>query len=322
MTRGAALTSALLVTLASPATWPLALAAFLLRGGVILVALPILVVPTPVGVGNLLAPTLTALVFGGVTQELFVLVVAIVVAILAWVVAGGVLAAVLEAEAARIVIAHEDVAPAAGVGTHQLAADELPDALTPRVARRRRSEAVRVFLVRLVAHVPLAAVGVWGVVRLVAATYRELTNPVDVSAPLVWRVLIASPDVVAMVLLTWTIGQTLGAVAARRLVLARGEITVALRDATLTLLRRPIVVLADFWLPTVALALALAPSALAASSAGDVVREAMSTPNDPLELFLAVVLFVSLWVVGLVLTSVICAWRAAVWTIGFGEAPR
>ena len=48
----------------------------------------------------------------------------------------------------------------------------------------------------------------------------------------------------------------------------------------------------------------------------------MVTPDDPLEVLLAVVLFVSLWVVGLVLTSVVCAWRAAVWTVGFGEVPR
>ena len=48
----------------------------------------------------------------------------------------------------------------------------------------------------------------------------------------------------------------------------------------------------------------------------------MNTPDDPLDVFLAVILFVSLWVVGLVLTGVICAWRAAVWTVGFGEAPR
>ncbi|MGZ8438175.1 MAG: hypothetical protein ACXWXR_06500, partial [Candidatus Limnocylindrales bacterium] len=155
MNRGAALRGALLVTLASPATWPLALAVFLLRGGLLVVALPILVLPTPVGLGNLLAPTLTALVFGGVTVELVALVVAIVVAALAWLVAGGVLAAVLEAEAARIVAAHEDVAPASGVRTHQLAVDELPDPLTARVARRRRTEAARVFLVRALAHLPL-----------------------------------------------------------------------------------------------------------------------------------------------------------------------
>ena len=52
MSRGAALTGALLVTLATPATWPLALAAFLIRGGILLVTLPIVVLPTPVGSGQ------------------------------------------------------------------------------------------------------------------------------------------------------------------------------------------------------------------------------------------------------------------------------
>ena len=46
--------TALLVTLATPATWPLALATFLVRGGVILVLLPIVVLPTTVGLGNTL----------------------------------------------------------------------------------------------------------------------------------------------------------------------------------------------------------------------------------------------------------------------------
>ncbi|HEY6012396.1 MAG TPA: hypothetical protein VIU37_00255 [Candidatus Limnocylindrales bacterium] len=322
MNRGAALIGALLVTLASPATWPLALAAFLLRGGLLVVALPILVLPTPVGLGNLLAPSLTAFVFGGVTFELAAMVATIVLAVLAWLVAGGILAAILEAEAARIVAAHEEVAPPAGVVVHQLAVDELSGSGPARVARRRRTEAVRVFLARLVAHLPLGAVLVWGAVQVVAVTYRELTNPADVATPLVWRVLLASPEVVAAVVLTWMVGQAVGALAARRLVLARGGILQALRDASVTLVRRPVVVLADFWLPTLALALALAPSALAAASAGDVVREAMNAPDDPLQLLLAVLLFVSLWVVGLVLTAVICAWRAAVWTVGFGEAPR
>ncbi|MGZ8514560.1 MAG: hypothetical protein ACXW4H_05180 [Candidatus Limnocylindrales bacterium] len=322
MNRGAALRGALLVTLASPATWPLALAVFLLRGGLLVVALPILVLPTPVGLGNLLAPTLTALVFGGVTVELVALAAAIVLAALAWLVAAGVLAAVLEAEAARIVAAHEDVTPAAGVRAHQLAVDELPDPLTARVARRRRTEAARVFLVRALAHLPLVVALAWGTARLVAVAYGELTNPGDVAMPLVWRVLLASPDVVAAIVVTWMVGQAIGAVAARRVVLAQGGTFRALGEASVMLARRPAVVLADFWLPTLALGVALAPSALAAASAGDVVREAMITPNDPLEVILAVALFVSLWVVGLVLTSVTCAWRAAVWTIGFGEVPR
>jgi hypothetical protein len=41
VTRGRTLLAALLVTLATPATWPIALAMFLLRGGIVLVLLPI-----------------------------------------------------------------------------------------------------------------------------------------------------------------------------------------------------------------------------------------------------------------------------------------
>ncbi len=322
MSRGAALTGALLVTLASPATWPLALAAFLLRGGLLLVALPILVLPTPVGLGNVLAPTLNAFVFGGVTAGLLLLVAAIVLAGLAWLVAGGLLAAILEAEAARIVVANEETTLPAGIRAHQMAVDDLPHTLTPRVARRRRAEAGRVLVARVLAHLPLGVALSWGSVRLVAVTYHELTNPADVTTPLVWRVLLASPEVVAVILLTWMVGQTLGAMAARRVVLTRGGPFRALWDASAAWLRQPLVVLADFWLPTIALGLALAPSAIAAASAGDIVRAAMSQPDDPLRIGLAVMLFVSLWVVGLALTGFICAWRAAVWTIGFGEAPR
>jgi hypothetical protein len=322
MNRGAALTGALLVTLASPATWPLALAAFLLRGGLIVVAVPILVLPTPVGIGNVLAPTLTSFVFGGVSAGLVIMIATIIVVGLTWVIAGGMLAGILEAEAARIVVAYDEVAPPAGIHPHQVPSDDLPDSHPPRLARRRRAEAGRVFIARLLAHLPFAVALTWGSARFVEVTYRELTNPADVATPLVWRVLLALPEVVAAVVLTWMVGQALGAMAARRVVLARGGVFRALGDASLALLRRPLVVFADFWLPTLVLGLALAPSAVAAASAGNVVRAAMTAPDDPVEIVLAVVLFVSLWAVGLCLTGVICAWRAAVWTVGFGEAPR
>jgi hypothetical protein len=322
MSRGAALTGALLVTLASPATWPLALAAFLLRGGLLVVAVPILVLPTPVGIGNILAPTLTAFVFGGISAGLVILVGSIVVAGLTWLIAGGLLAAALEAEAARIVVAYDGFVAPAGTCPQGAPADDLPAPRTPHVARQRRAEASRVLIARLLAHLPLAVALTWGSTRFVEVTYHELTNPADVVTPLVWRVLLASPEVVAAVVLTWMVGQALGAMAARRVVLARGGVFRALRDASLALLRRPLAVFADFWLPTLALGLALAPSAVTAASAGTVVRAAMTAPDDPVEIVLAVVLFVSLWVVGLCLTGVICAWRAAVWTVGFGEAPR
>lgn len=322
MNRGAALEGALLVTMASPATWALALASFLLRGGLVLVALPILVLPTPVGLGNVLAPTLTAFVFGGATPALVAVAATIVLAVVLVVVAGGLLAAILEAEAARIVAAHEEIAPEGGIRRHQLAVDELSEALTVRVARRRRAEAARIFVARLLALLPFGVAAVWGTARLIAVTYRELTNPGDVGTPIVWRVLLASPEVVIAIGLTWGLGEVLGGLAARRVVLGRAEVGPALAGAAMTLVRRPLAVLADFLLPTLALLLVLAPSTVAAGPAGDLVREAMNASGDPSELFLAVLLFVSLWIVGLALIGVVCAWRAAVWTVAYGEAPR
>jgi hypothetical protein len=322
MDRGAGLTGALLVTLASPRTWPLALAVFLLRGGLVLVALPIVVLPTPVGLGNLLAPTLTSLVFGGVSAGLVILVIGIALAGLAWVVAGGTLAAMLEAEAARIVAGHEEVAPPPGIRVPPMAANDLTDRSAPVVSGGRSVEAGRIFLARVLAHLPLGIALAWGSVRLVAITYHELTNPTDVATSIVWRVLREAPEVVVAIVLTWMVGQTLGAIAARRVALARSGTLGALRAAASTVLRQPVPVLLGFWLPTLALAVALAPSAVAASSAADVIRTAVATPEDPIGLFLAVVLFVSLWIVGLALTAVICAWRAAFWTVGLGEASR
>jgi hypothetical protein len=303
VSRGAALTGALLVTLASPATWPLALAAFLVRGGLLLVALPIVVLPTPVGLGNILAPTLTAAVFGGVSAGLVTLVVAILLGGLVWIVAGGLLAASLEAEAVRIVAAGEDTGAAP-------------------FARPRRAQAGRILVARLVADLPLGVALAWGSARLVSITYRELTSPFDVATPIVWRVLRSAPEVVLAIALTWTLGQVVGAIAARRIALGGSGTLGALGEAVSTLLRRPLPVLADFGLPTLALVLAIAPSAVAASSASDVIRSALSTPDDAAGLVLAVVLMVSLWMLGLFLTSVICAWRAAVWTIGFGGPSR
>ena len=117
MSRGVALSEGLLVTLARPTTWPLALAAFLVRGGLVLVVLPIVVLPTPVGIGDVVGPTLTAIALGGFPSEAVMGGAVALVCLLAWLVGGGWLAAALEAESARIVASDEDVAAsAAGYG--------------------------------------------------------------------------------------------------------------------------------------------------------------------------------------------------------------
>ncbi len=296
----AALTGALLITLATPATWPFGLATFLVRGGLLLVVLPIVALPSPVGLGNLLAPTLMSAVFQGLSAEVALMVGTIVLALVAWIVVGGLMAARLEAEAAWMVARHDD---------H-------PGVLT---ASRRPGQVVRILVGRLLAHLPTGLVLIWGSVRLVTVAYRELTSPLDVTTPILLRVVGGAPEVITAVLLSWTIGEVIGAIAARRIVLDDAGVLRALRDAAGSALRRPLSALAAFCLPTLALLLVIVPSALAAAAAWGAAGVALRSSTDPLGVAVTVVSFVALWIVGLLLIGVTCAWRAAVWSIAHGD---
>ena len=299
MTAGAALGSALQVTLATPATWPLALAAFLMRGGIILVALPLLVLPSPVGLGNVLGPTLSSMALGSVSAEVLIASGLAVIAAVALLVGGGWLAAALESEAVRIVSLDDHVSGfrASSLGAHP------------------GRTAARVLAARLIANVPLVMVLALGLIRLVVVTYAELTSPLDVSTPIGLRVVRGAPEVVIAIGLAWMIGEIVGAVAARRVVLAGAGVGDALRSALVTSIRHPLSALASFWAPTLGLAVVLVPSALAAAAAVGAARSVLDEPRDAVTILVAIVSFVLLWVVGLLLIAVTSAWRSAVWTV-------
>ncbi len=296
------LIATLLVTLATPVTWPLALGAFLIRGGILLVAVPIVVLPTPVGLGTTISPTLSSIAFGTVPPEFVIVAGAIGIATVAWLVAGGWLAAALEAEGARIVVGDEDIAASGRTG---MAADG------PGPAR----VAGRVLVARLIASLPLGAVLAVGSVRLVFVTYRELTNPADVATPIAFRVLLAAPEVVIAVVPAWMLAEIVGAIAARRIVLTGAGVGSGLRTAMMDLVRHPVRSLVRFWLPTLVLVAVLIAGARAAASAWEAVGSVLGGPSDPLRIFLTVVAFVVLWIVGLLLVSIVCGWRAAIWTV-------
>lgn len=303
MKPGAALSGALLTSLARPATWPLALATFLLRGGILLVVLPIVVLPSPVGLGNLLAPTLVAVVFGGLSVEVAAIVTVSALAIVTWIVVGGLVAATLEVDAARTVAGDEAVSGSSiGISGDGPAASD-------------RMVAAWVLAVRLLAHGPTAIGFIWGSIRLVDIAYRELTSPADVTAPIVLRVLAGAPEVTAALLLAWAFGEIVGGLAARRIALDGSRVTTALRDALRATVRHPVGVAAAFVVPLAGLALVVLPSTLAATVAWSAVRVAVRSPADLVVGTLAVVLFVGLWIVGLLLIAVTAAWRAAVWSV-------
>ena len=310
MNRRAALASALLTTLATPAIWPMALAGFLLRGGLLIVLLPIVVLPSPVGIGNLLAPTLMTLVFRGISDGVALLVGLLVVAIVGWVIVGGLLAAMLEAEAALIVAGEDEASERAGGDLHPT-----PGALD-------RGIATRILAARVMAHVPTGVAAALGSARLVTLAYRELTSPFDVATPITLRVIRAAPEVVVAIVVTWMAGEILGGMAARRIALDGAGVRRALRAATVDAIRHPVTVLLDFWVPVVALVVVAVPSAVAASATWGLVRLAMRSPGEAAAATLAVVLFVALWLIGLVLIAVTVAWRSAVWSVAHGEIER
>lgn len=298
MKLGAALTGALLTTLATPATWPLGLASFLLRGGFVIVLLPIVVLPSPVGLGNLLAPILMTIFFRGLSLDVVAVVVIVALAIAAWIVVGGLVAAIVEAEGARIVARDEDGAES-----------EFPS------PGGRRAVPGRIFVARIVAHAPTAAAVLWGAVRLIDVAYAELTRPVDVTSPIMLRVFAGAPEVVVVLALVWAFGEIVGALAARRIALDDADVGEALRQAVAASFRHPLAVVAAFVIPTVGLVFVVTTSSIAAAVAWSAVRATMRSSDDVVPGTLAVLLFVTLWIVGLLLIAVTTAWRAAVWSV-------
>ncbi len=137
-----------------------------------------------------------------------------------------------------------------------------------------------------------------------------------------------SPEVIIAILVAWTVGEIVGAAAARRITLAGDGVLGALRGAIATSLRQPFTVIVRFWLPTFVLLLVAVPSALAAGSAWEATSDVLGRHADPPSVLLTVVLFIVLWLVGLLLVGVVCAWRAAAWTVAevaregtFGVSP-
>ena len=220
MSLGSTLTAAFLAALERSSTWLLALVGFLVRGGWLFVLAPIVVLPTAVGAANVIAPLLEDVAFGRRTAEVLTVGAGALAAGLVWLVGGGILAAATEVEAVRRIA--EVIAP------------ERP------TSRPRRHVAWRVLTVRLLALVPLLLALGWAAIRLVGVGYRELTAPTDVATPAAWRIVGGAPDAVLAVIATWLIAETVGAMAARRVILSADSVREAFLGAVSRLVHAPI----------------------------------------------------------------------------------
>ncbi|MEA2606124.1 MAG: hypothetical protein QOI00_881, partial [Chloroflexota bacterium] len=87
-TRGATL-AALLAALGRPSWWILALAAFLVRGGIVLFVVAVVTLPSPLALSNVLGPIITPLYLGRLEPEAIFLIASGFTGAVLWLVLGG-----------------------------------------------------------------------------------------------------------------------------------------------------------------------------------------------------------------------------------------
>lgn len=296
--------TSLLVTLARPLTWPLALVSFLVRGGIVVVVSPIVVLPTAAGLAHALGPTVMSVVLGEPTPALVAfMVLAVAGGGVLWLLGAGLLSAAVEVQLVRIVAADEDVV-AADRGSRP------PDGASVS------GGTLDVLAVHLLALVPLAVALAWGSTGLISVTYRELTLPSVTGTPIVVRVVANSAETLIVIIGVWLLSGIVGSVAARAVVLGGRRPVRALWAATAWIIRHPLRAIVLEFVPTIGLVAVLVPSLAAAAACWEALRGAMQTGGSTVVDIGLVLLFIALWLGGLALAAVACAWRAAAWTVG------
>jgi len=195
------------VVAADPVLWLLGIVGFGVRGGLVLLALPVLTIPSPVLLSILFRNELDT---SGTTASFDVL--AILVALLVGALAFGaiLISAWAELQAAeRVVVAPDSVTLRLGRAPRQLARAE------------RRSLLLWVASIQAGGLVPILLVLLLFTGRLGRAVSSELQQPSDLSTPLMDRLIRdATPAIVGLILL-FALMEVVVSLASRRLIVAR-----------------------------------------------------------------------------------------------------
>ncbi len=287
---GASMRSALASTLAHPEWWAIALAGFLVRGGILIVLLPIITLPTAASVTTSLAPPIEALLLGRPSLEGVVLVTIALALILVGLAALGIAGSWFDLVLTREAAADEELE----VDWSQARGSTLP-----------------AFAARIGAHAPTLVALAYAGLRLGTATYDELLSPGDASLPLAARVVLRAPDAIVVVLVTWLVAEAAGGLAARRA--GAGEpVWRSLRSAYRGVVGRRGV--ATLLLTSAVVAAIAVPFVLAAGRSWERVRAYLIDEVPPIDLGAALVLLVGTVVLGLAVLGGALAWRATAWT--------
>ncbi len=279
----------------APRLWAIGLAGFLASGGIVLFALPIVVLPSVVGMSTFIGPN--AVTAAGPSPRFVELVVASTVVLGAWIVAGTLVSVVAERALVRAVVGlPTDRAGGAGLW--------------------------RLLAIRLLSLAPFGLALAVGGTRLGQVGYQELILPSDSSAPFVLRVLSGAPEVIALLALGWLISELIGAVSVRLAILEGQGTLGSLAGALAWIARRPLRSLELLGATVLAAAVVIAPALVAAVAAWSAARTALLDGAWLPVTALAVALFVAIWGGALVLAGMVAAWRSAAWSLAMMEDHR
>ncbi len=296
---GTVITGAVVVTLLRPVSWALGLASFLAGGGILLLASPILVLPTPTGLQNALGGPVSSLVFGDPSPTLVALIAGGITALFLLLLAGTLAGAWAERQGIGVAL---EAAADDGLGLPAAVLEGAPGAW-------------RVAVVRLLGLAPLVIVAAVAWRPFYDATYRQLVLPQDLVTPLPLRILGDVPWVVIAVVVVWLLSDAAAAVGVRRLVLDREPVLAAWLMGWGDLFRRPQRIIPTALLGAAVLVLLVGPAMVAAAAGWSHVRDMLVDGRDPLIAVGAVGIWVAIWLGGLVLAGVGAAVRAAAWTL-------
>lgn len=279
----------------------LALAGFLVRGGIVLFLLAIVSIPSPLALANVLEPIVTPLYLGRLEPATLTLIVLGAGVLIAWLVLGGWFAAVTEV---ALIADAAEVAPG----------EPMPFGVAVSSGPGPRRLAGRAAATHLVALLPAAFAFGIGSIQIYDVVKRELINPTDAS-PIVPRVLAGAGVPVVTIVVAWLLGEIVGGLAVRRMTLGGNSVLGAVLRAAVDVVRRPIGSLVVPVLTSAVLAIDLAAVLTIVMLMWGQVRTALVHPaGEPIVTGVALVGLGAAWCLALVVTGLIDAWRSVAMT--------
>jgi len=286
----AALARAVVATRERPVLWLVALCGFLARGGIVLLVLPMVPLPSTVGMATFVGPT--SVTAAGLTPDSVARIASLVVLVVGWFVVGNVIGALTD----RAIVAA--VAPADGV----------PGQGAVRLV-------LRLVAVRLVALIPFIAVVAITARSVGELVYQELILPSDITAPIVLRVVQGARVQVAAIVLAWIAGEVLGGIAIRLAILEGRSSGRAILGAVVFVVRHPFTAAVASVAGLAFFVVAIVPALVAIGIAWGTLGTAVAGPLDGAAVVLATILVVVAWAASALLAAIAAAWRGTLWTI-------